>query len=137
MLSTRINHEGQVTIPVEIRNELNLQEGDVPMVEQLNGKVVLTNPQDIVRRTAGALAKYAKNPPPTPEEMRRKLPHPWRPNVVSAFVDTNVLLRHLFQDHEDHSPRASQLINDIAVGNLTAYISETVVFEYHFYIDQL
>ncbi len=71
MLSTRINHEGQVTIPVEIRNELNLQEGDVLMVEQLNGKVVLTNAQDIVRRTAGALAKYAKNPPPTPEEMRR------------------------------------------------------------------
>ena len=47
----------------------------------------------------------------------------------SVFVDTNVLLRHLLQDHEDHSPRASKLISDIANGKLTAYISETVVFE--------
>ena len=71
MLSTKITRKGQVTIPVEIRNKLNLQEGDILMVAQRDGKVILTNPQDIVKRTAGAFAKYAKTPPPTPEEMRQ------------------------------------------------------------------
>jgi predicted nucleic-acid-binding protein len=47
----------------------------------------------------------------------------------SCFVDTNILLRHLLQDHSDHSPRASRLIAHIADQALVAYISETVIFE--------
>ncbi|MGB3305802.1 MAG: AbrB/MazE/SpoVT family DNA-binding domain-containing protein [Thermomicrobiales bacterium] len=63
MLSTKITREGQITIPVEIRNELDLREGDVLVVEHHDGKIVMTNRQEIVRRTAGALAKYARFPP--------------------------------------------------------------------------
>jgi predicted nucleic acid-binding protein len=47
----------------------------------------------------------------------------------SCFVDTNILLRHLLQDHSDHSPRATSLIARISEGVITAYISETVIFE--------
>lgn len=36
------------------------------------------------------------------------------------FLDTNVFLRHLVQDHDDHSPRATLYFNPIdlrATGN--------------------
>ena len=45
------------------------------------------------------------------------------------FIDTNVLLRHLAQDHPDHSYRATRLIEEIARGNIRGHISETVIFE--------
>lgn len=47
----------------------------------------------------------------------------------TAFLDTNVLLRHIMQDVEDQSARASRLIADIADGGVRVCISETVVFE--------
>ncbi|MGI8484891.1 MAG: AbrB/MazE/SpoVT family DNA-binding domain-containing protein [Thermomicrobiales bacterium] len=87
MHSTRINHEGQVTIPAEIRHELNLQEGDVLMVEQLDGKVVLTNPQDIVRRTSGAFAKYAKIPPASIEEEKEAFARAIADEYVESLKD--------------------------------------------------
>lgn len=46
-----------------------------------------------------------------------------------AFLDTNFLLRHIMQDVDDQSPRASRLITDIAEGTVHVWISETVVFE--------
>jgi len=49
--------------------------------------------------------------------------------VNEAFIDTNVLLRHLLQDHEDHSPRSTRLLQAVARGEIRAHISETVVFE--------
>ena len=49
--------------------------------------------------------------------------------MSSAFVDTNVLLRHLLQDHDDYSHRASRIVDEISNGEVSAHISETVVFE--------
>lgn len=46
-----------------------------------------------------------------------------------AFLDTNILLRHIMQDVEGQSARASRLIEEIARGTVQVYISETVVFE--------
>jgi predicted nucleic-acid-binding protein len=48
---------------------------------------------------------------------------------VIAFLDTNILLRHIMQDVEDQSPRASRLIAEVAEGVVSVWISETVVFE--------
>lgn len=45
------------------------------------------------------------------------------------FLNTNLLLRHLTQDHADLSPRATALIRRIEAGELIVRTSDTVVFE--------
>ena len=45
------------------------------------------------------------------------------------LLDTNVLLRHLLQDHADHSPRATAFIALIEQGERVVRIVDTVVFE--------
>ncbi len=65
-----MTRKGQVTIPAEIRDRLHLNEGDVFLVREEDGKVIFESQVELVRRTAGSLAKYAKNIPPLePEEM--------------------------------------------------------------------
>lgn len=45
------------------------------------------------------------------------------------FIDTNVFLRHLLQDHPDHSPRATLYFDRIERGGLRVETTGTVVFE--------
>jgi len=45
------------------------------------------------------------------------------------FLDTNVFLRHLLQDHPDHSPRATLYFDRIEHGGLRVETTATVVFE--------
>ena len=49
--------------------------------------------------------------------------------MTMAFLDTNVLLRHLVGDHEVHSPRATALMHRIERGEVRVRIAETVIFE--------
>ncbi|GAC1355324.1 MAG: PIN domain-containing protein [Herpetosiphon sp.] len=46
-----------------------------------------------------------------------------------AFLDTNVLLRHLRQDHPEYSPRATALLERVEHKELKVHISDTVMFE--------
>ena len=46
-----------------------------------------------------------------------------------AFIDTNVFIRHLTQDHPVHSPQATAFFARIERGELRARIADTVVFE--------
>lgn len=45
------------------------------------------------------------------------------------FLETNVFLRHLRQDHPDHSPRATAYLARIERGEIRARIAQTVIFE--------
>lgn len=45
------------------------------------------------------------------------------------LIDSNVFLRHLRQDHPDHSLRASAYIARIEAGEMTAKMNELVLFE--------
>jgi len=45
------------------------------------------------------------------------------------FLDTNVLLRHLRQDHADFSPRATAYLAKIEGGELKVRTADTVIFE--------
>lgn len=71
MAATKMTRKGQVTIPVAIREKLHLKEGDFLVVNEVDGKVVLESQRDIVHRTAGVFAKYARHPPLEPSEERR------------------------------------------------------------------
>jgi predicted nucleic acid-binding protein len=46
-----------------------------------------------------------------------------------AFLDTNVLLRHILQDEPDYSARASHLLRSIRAGEVRVHTSQTVIFE--------
>jgi len=49
--------------------------------------------------------------------------------VAIAFLDTNILLRHLLQDHAEQSPRATAYLARIESGDIRVRIAETVIFE--------
>lgn len=68
--TTRMTRKGQVTIPVDIRNALDLHEGDHFIVHQDDHRVVLERASDALRKTGGVFAKYALAKPLTPAEER-------------------------------------------------------------------
>ncbi|MEX1255807.1 MAG: PIN domain-containing protein [Dehalococcoidia bacterium] len=57
--------------------------------------------------------------------------------MALPFLDTNVLLRHLVQDHADHSPRATAFLQRIEDGELRVRVADTVVFETVFTLQRL
>ncbi len=61
--STKMTRKGQITIPVAIREALDIHEGDVLVVEQVDDQVIMKRARNIVDRTAGSLAHYARGIP--------------------------------------------------------------------------
>ncbi len=49
--------------------------------------------------------------------------------MAEPFLDSNVFLRHLLQDHAEFSPRATAYLARIERGELRARTADTVVFE--------
>lgn len=48
---------------------------------------------------------------------------------LAIVIDTNVILRHLLNDHDDHSPRASALFLQVRRGDLSVFCPDTAIFE--------
>lgn len=55
---------------------------------------------------------------------------------VPPLLDTNILLRHLLQDHEDHSPRATALLKRAEVGEIELQLTDTAIFETVFTLER-
>jgi predicted nucleic acid-binding protein len=49
--------------------------------------------------------------------------------MTAPLLDTNVLLRHLLQDHSEHSPRATALVQRVENGELEVQLTELVLLE--------
>ena len=45
------------------------------------------------------------------------------------FLDTNILLRHLLDDHPEQSPRATAYLARVERGEVEAHLSELLIFE--------
>lgn len=45
------------------------------------------------------------------------------------FLDTNILLRHLANDHADHSPRATAFLTAVEAGQIRVRSADSVIFE--------
>ena len=56
--------------------------------------------------------------------------------MAFPFLDTNILLRHLLQDHPDHSPSATAYLERIERGELKVRTSEIVIFEIVFTLER-
>lgn len=48
---------------------------------------------------------------------------------IAGFLDTNIFVRFLANDHPEHSPLARGVFEQIERGDIVAYIVDTVVFE--------
>jgi predicted nucleic acid-binding protein len=48
---------------------------------------------------------------------------------LTIVIDTNVILRHVLNDHDDHSPRASALFLKVRGGAASVYCPDTAIFE--------
>jgi predicted nucleic acid-binding protein len=53
-----------------------------------------------------------------------------------AFLDTNVILRHVLRDHPAHSPAAMRLIGQLESGDLSVRVADTVIFESVFTLEK-
>jgi AbrB family looped-hinge helix DNA binding protein len=67
---TRVTRKGQITIPVEFRRELGINEGDRIAWVREGNRLVLKPAESVVRRTAGIGRRYRHGPAPTVQEMK-------------------------------------------------------------------
>lgn len=68
--ASKITRKGQVTIPIEIREELGFKEGDTVLFEKRGKQVIMLHPEDIEDWTSGIFKAYAKGKHLMPAEMR-------------------------------------------------------------------
>lgn len=85
--TTKVTRKGQVTIPVEIRDALDIHEGDYLIVEQVDGRIVLERAIDIARETAGVFRQYRKATPVDPAEERAAFERGVAEEVAASMRD--------------------------------------------------
>ncbi len=56
--------------------------------------------------------------------------------MALVFVDTNVFVRHLTQDHADFSPKATSFLQKIERGEVQARTADTAIFETVFLLEK-
>lgn len=64
----RIRPKGQITLPIEVRRDLGVSEGDIVYLEKCDGKYVISPVQADRDPAAGMLAQYAKFKNPSIDE---------------------------------------------------------------------
>lgn len=55
---------------------------------------------------------------------------------AAGFLDTNIFLRHLRQDHPEHSPKSTAIFHEIEQGRLRVRTADTVIFEVVFTLER-
>jgi antitoxin PrlF len=77
MATQVVTRKGQITIPAEIRRQLNIHEGARVIVVLDNDEIRIKPVGDVVGRTAGIFREYAKTPPLTIEELKEATAQAW------------------------------------------------------------
>jgi predicted nucleic acid-binding protein len=54
----------------------------------------------------------------------------------APLLDTNVILRLLLRDHEEHSPLAKAIFDEIAAGKIKVQLTVAIVFEVVFILEK-
>jgi AbrB family looped-hinge helix DNA binding protein len=61
--SVKVRLKGQMTLPVEVREDLGIKEGGRILLERRGNAWVLVRPEDLVDQLAGSLSDYATDEP--------------------------------------------------------------------------
>lgn len=56
--------------------------------------------------------------------------------MAIQFLDTNILVRHMTQDHPEHSRRATGFLEKVESGEIKVYTADTVIFETVFTLER-
>lgn len=84
--TVKVTRKGQITLPVELRKEFGIEEGDVLYVVRGERGIEIRTPGSFVARTAGIFRDYAANTPPLePDEIRDLAAQAWVDEVVDEL----------------------------------------------------
>jgi AbrB family looped-hinge helix DNA binding protein len=76
--TVKVTRKGQITLPVELRKEFGIEEGDVLYVVKGERGIEIRTPGSFIVRTAGIFREYAANTPPfEPGEIRELAARAW------------------------------------------------------------
>ena len=64
----KVKQKGQITLPADLRRKYHLDEGSKVVIEDRDGVMVLSRPEDVVDPTAGIFKEYAYARNPDVEE---------------------------------------------------------------------
>lgn len=117
MLSAKITSKGQITIPVEVRKKLGLQEGSYVTFTECDGGVVMTNASSYSRQgaqpefsgtsvVAEGSAVYNASQAPSLDDVLSDLSEEQRGSLIS------VLLGKSFADELDEWRRNFDVVDD-------------------------
>lgn len=85
--ASKITRKGQITIPADLRRDLDLHEGDTVMFSRTARGIEILRPTDVVAATAGIFAEYARNLPTNDPGELRELIAESIANDVAAELD--------------------------------------------------
>src|SRR5215218_6552373 len=85
MASSLVTRKGQVTIPIEIRRQLNIREGDRVRFIRDGDEVRIAPVGDVVAQTAGSFGKYRQGPAPTIEELKEAVAEAWAAEALRGM----------------------------------------------------
>lgn len=90
MYPVKMRPKGQMTLPIEVREALGIQDGDTFYVTEVDGKYTFTTAKDWVQETAGIFSEYAKNGPSLEPHQIRELANLYMAeHVVQSMKDEN------------------------------------------------
>jgi AbrB family looped-hinge helix DNA binding protein len=82
----KVTRKGQITLPVELRKEFGIEEGDLVYVRKGERGIEIATADDYVRRTAGIFREYAeKLLPLEPHEIRERAAQAWTEDAMSGL----------------------------------------------------
>ena len=94
----KITSKGQVTIPKSVRDALQLHEGDELLFRVERSRAVIAKTPDLLALAGSVAVPTHKRGTAWDEIVRRTRRERVRAATLTAFVDTNVLIRHLTGD---------------------------------------
>ncbi|MCZ7629953.1 MAG: AbrB/MazE/SpoVT family DNA-binding domain-containing protein [Microthrixaceae bacterium] len=97
-IAARMSSKGQVTVPKAVREALGLGEGDDVVFRVEGDRAVLARTPEFLSLAGTVAVPAAKRNVARDEVIRSTARRPGRCGPVSAFVDTNILVRHLTGD---------------------------------------
>lgn len=84
--NVKVTRKGQITIPIEFREEMGIDEGDLVSVRRTEHGVEITRPDEWARRSAGIYRSYAEQfGPLTPDQIRELAIQYWTQDAMDGI----------------------------------------------------
>ena len=124
-IAARMSSKGQLTVPKAVREALGIGEGDDVVFRVEGDRAVLARTPEFLSLAGTIAVPAAKRNVAWDDVIRTTRAEPGRDASVSAFVDTNILVRHLTGDPPEMAARATAYLAD----GREMYLADLIVAE--------